>query len=253
MKNRWSYGFTYVRGESKDAFPLGETVAGSFFDRNPVFNQNKPEVARSAFEIKDRVQLSLAREFEFVKKFKTTVSLYYEGRTGNPYSFVYSGDVNLDGANNNDLIYVPTGTSDPVMSSLTPAVAQAYMDYINGGLLSKYKGGIAPRHAFVMPWINRLDLHVAQTIPLFKRAEFEVFADFINFGAWLNKDFFGYTETITGAGDNELFATALFGGAAYNAAGQLRMNAASFTTPASPTPNNELSRWRIQLGARLRF
>jgi hypothetical protein len=139
------------------------------------------------------------------------------------------------------------------MSSLSPAVAQAYMDYINGGLLSKYKGGIAPRHAFVMPWINRLDLHVAQIIPLFKRAEFEVFADFINFGAWLSKDFFGYTETISGAGDNELFATALFGGAAYNAAKQLRMNATSFTTPASPTPNNELSRWRIQLGARLRF
>lgn len=253
MKNRWSYALTYVRGVSKDAFPLGETVAGSFFGRNPVFNQNKPEVARSAFEIKDRVQFSLAREFEFVKKFKTTVSLYYEGRSGNPYSVVYSNDVNLDGVNGNDLVYVPTGTSDPVMALLTPAVAQSYMSYIDSTPLAKYKGGVAPRHAFIMPWINRLDLHVAQRIPLFKQAEFEVFADFINFGAWLSKDLFGYTETITGAGDNELFATALFGNAAYNAAGQLQMNSPSFSAPAAPTPNNELSRWRIQFGARLKF
>lgn len=253
MKDRWSYSASYVRGTSKDAFPLGETVAGSFVNRNPVFNQNRPEVARSAFEIRDRVQLSLAREFEFVKKFKTTVSLYYEGRTGNPYSFVYSNDVNQDGVNGNDLIYVPTGTNDPVMSLLSPAVAQAYMNYISGGVLAKYQGRVAPRHAFIMPWINRLDLHVSQQIPIFKRVEFEVFADFINFGAWLSKDVFGYTETITGAGDNELFATALFGNATYNAAGELKMNSPSFTTPLSPTPNNELSRWRIQFGARLKF
>ncbi|MSU65319.1 MAG: TonB-dependent receptor [Opitutus sp.] len=253
MKNGWSAGLTYVRGASKDAFPLGETVAGSFFSRNPVFNQNRPEVARSAFEIRDRVQLSYAREFEFVKKYKTTFSLYFEGRTGNPYSLVYTNDVNQDGTNGNDIVYVPAGTTDPVMSQLTPAVAAAYMSYIDGSILGKYKGGVVPRHSLLMPWINRLDLHIGQRIPLFKQAEFEVFADFVNFGAWLSKSFFGYTETITGAGDNELFATAQFGNAAYDAAGQLRMNSPTFVTPIAATPNNELSRWRMQFGARLRF
>ena len=254
MKNRWSYNFAYTLGNSKDPILLGETVAFSLWQRNPIFNQNEPTLARSAFEIKNRVQFALAREFEFVKKAKTTVSLYYEGRTGNPYSFTYSGDANGDGQNGNDLVYVPSGLSDPALANLTPAVAQAYMNFVNNSPLSKYAGGVAPRNAFTAPWVNRLDLHVAQTIPLyFRTAELEVFADFINFGAWLSKRTFGYTETITGGGDNELLSVANLGNATYDAAGQLRMTGTAYVAPAVATPNNELSRWRVQFGARLKF
>ncbi|MBI4623484.1 MAG: TonB-dependent receptor [Verrucomicrobia bacterium] len=253
MKNKWSYNVTYTLGKSTDVLLLGETVAGSQFGRNPVFNQNRPQLARSAFEIRNRIQVSLAREFEFVKGHKTSFSLYYEGRTGNPYTFVYSGDANGDGVNANDLVYVPTGTGDPVLAALAPAAAQSYMDYVNGSPLGKYRGGIAPRNAFSMPWVNRLDLHVAQTIPLhFRDAELEIFADFVNFGSWFSKKLFGYTETITGGGDNELLTTLNFGNATYTAAGQLQMTGA-YVAPAIATPNNELSRWRIQFGARLKF
>lgn len=254
MKNRWSYNVTYTRGSSKDALLLGETVAASLFNRNPVFNQNTPQLSRSSFEVKNRIQIGLAREFEFFKKAKTTISLFYDGRTGNPYSFVYSGDVNGDGVQANDLVYVPTGTNDPVFAGLSATVAQAYMDFVNGSPLNKYKGTIAPRNGFTVPWTNRLDLHIAQTLPLhFRDAEVEVFADFVNFGAWLSKDLFGYTETITGQGDNELLAVSGFGNAAYNAAGQLQMTGTAYVPPVVATPNNELSRWRIQFGARLRF
>ncbi len=254
MKNRWSYSAAYTNGQAKDALPLGETVAASQFGRNPVFNQNQVEVARSAFEVKHRIQVSLAREFELRKNWKTTVSLYYEGRTGNPFTYVYGGnDVNGDGVNNNELVYVPTGTTDPVLAALNPTVAQSIMTFVDAGELARFKGRIAPRHAFTMPWINRLDLHVGQKIPLFKTMELEVFADFVNFGSWFSKKIFGYTEVLPGAGDNELLTTKLFGGATYTAAGQLQMTGTSFTAPAIATPNNELSRWRMQFGARLRF
>jgi hypothetical protein len=254
MKNRWSYTATYTRGRSKDTLLLGETVAGSLFNRNPIFNQNTPELSRSSFEVKNRVQFNLAREFEFFKKAKTVISLLYDGRTGNPYSYVYSGDLNGDGVQANDLIYVPTGAGDPVLAGLNPAVAASYLAFIDGSPLQKYKGSIAPRNGFTVPWTNRLDLHIGQTLPLgFRNAEVEVFADFVNFGAWLSKDLFGYTETITGSGDNELLAVSNFGNATYNAAGQLQMTGAAFVAPVVATPNNELSRWRIQFGARVRF
>lgn len=254
MKNHWSYSAGYTHGRATDALPLGETVAASQFGRNPVFNQNKPEVSRSAFEVQHRIQVALAREFEFRKKWKTTVSLYYEGRSGNPFSYVYGGaDVNRDGVANNELIYVPTGTTDPVLAALTPAVRDSIMAYVDGGELSSYKGRVAPRHAFRMPWINRLDLHLGQTIPLFKTMELEVFADFVNFGSWFSKKVFGYTEVLPGAGDNELLTTKLFGAATYTATNQLQMTGATFAQPAIATPNNDLSRWRMQFGARLRF
>ncbi len=254
MKNHWSYSVGYTHGRATDALPLGETVAGSQFGRNPVFNQNKVEVARSAFEVQHRIQVSLAREFELRKNYKTTVSLYYEGRSGNPFSYVYGGtDMNGDGVNNNELIYVPTGTSDPVLAALTPAVRDAMMAYVNGGELASFKGRVAPRHGFRMPWINRLDLHIGQTIPVFKTVELEVFADFVNFGSWFSKKVFGYTEVLPGQGDNELLTTKLFGAATYTATGQLQMTGTSFANPAIATPNNDLSRWRMQFGARLRF
>lgn len=254
MKNKWSYNLTYTRGESEDALPAGETVAASLYQRNPVFNQNQIDVTRSAFEVRDRVQASISRQFEIKKGWKTTASLYYEGRTGNPYSFVYNSDANADGVTGNDLVYVPTGVNDPVLAGLTPAVAQSIVDYVNGSELSSYKGRVAPRHAFVMPWTNRLDLHFAQEIPLYKPAHLEIFADFVNFGAWLSKDFFGYYETLTGTGDNELLAIKAFGAASYDAnTRQLLMTGTSFPAPAMAVPNNELSRWRIQFGARLKF
>jgi hypothetical protein len=84
-------------------------------------------------------------------------------------------------------------------------------------------------------------------------AELDASADFVNFGSWFSKKLFGYYEVLPGVGDNELLATRQFGSAAYDAAGQLRMTNTSFVAPASATPNNDLSRWRMQFGARLRF
>ncbi|MEO7413543.1 MAG: TonB-dependent receptor [Opitutaceae bacterium] len=255
MQNSWSYNATYTVGKAVDALPLGETTAGSQYGRNPIFNQNEPVLARSAFEVRNRVQLSVAKEFRFFRDWKTTISLYYEGRTGNPYSFTYNSDANADGVTGNDLVYIPTSISDPVFVNLSPTVAQAYMNYVDGSELAAYKGGVAPRHAFTQPWTNRLDLHFSQTIGIYKPAELEIFADFINFGAWLSKDLFGYQEIIrSGSSDNELAVVKLFGAATYDATTrQLRMSGSTFVAPAIPTPDNELSRWRIQFGARLKF
>lgn len=255
MRKSWSYNLTYTVGKAKDALPLGETTAGSQFGRNPIFNQNVPEVSRSAFEVRNRVQLSVGKEFKFFRDWKTTISLYYEGRSGNPYSFTYASDANGDGVIGNDLIYVPTSTSDPVFANVSAALAQTYMAYVDGSELAGYKGRVAPRHAFIQPWTNRLDLHISQTIGIYKPAELEIFADFINFGAWLSKDVFGYYEIIrSGSSDNELAVVKNLGAAAYDPTSrQLLLSGTTFTSPVFPTPDNELSRWRIQFGARLRF
>jgi hypothetical protein len=50
------------------------------------------------------------------KGWRTSASLYYEGRSGNPYSYTYTNDVNGDGVTTNDLVYVPNGASDPNVS-----------------------------------------------------------------------------------------------------------------------------------------
>lgn len=263
MKGHWAANVSFTRGHSTEAQSSGQTVAVDGWVRNAVFNQNTVEVSRSDFEVKNRVQVTLTREFEAAKKWKTLASLYYEGRTGNPYSFTYNSDVNGDGVSGNDLVYVPTGLGDTKVdfSSLSAAQATAYMAYIDGSELAQFKGKYAPRNAFTLPWQNRLDIRISQKIPIYHPAELEIFADFINFGYWISRDVFGYVEEL--GNNNGVYARRLIGnsntaGYTTDGTGRLRpgvvtLDSAGNYNPADATINPLASRWRIQIGARLRF
>ena len=265
FKNHWAWNVAYTHGRASEATSLNSSTAGSQFNFNPVFNQNTIEVARSDYEVKDRIQVTLSREFVFHNDYVTTISLYYEGRSGQPYSFVYSGDVNADGVTGNDLVAVPAGTTDPRFdfSGFTSDQSAAYFAFLNSSGLNTFSGGHAPRNGFSGPWQNRLDLNFRQEIPVHslwgKQVKLEFFADFLNFGSWLDKKFFNYIMEInTGTGFGGL--TRVVGNASYTAAGLIKPSATfnsdgSLTIPASSliTVNNGDSRWRIQAGVKLKF
>ena len=252
MKNNWAYNLSYTIGNGQEAQSFGQTVAVDGWSRNAVFNQNAIEVARSDFEIRHRVQTSLARQFELAKGWRTKASLYYEGRTGNPYSYTYANDLNNDGVTTNDLVYVPTGPADPKInvSAMTAAQQTGYFDFLAATGLSKYAGSYAPRNAFVQPWINQLDLKITQKIPIYKPVEVELFFDFINFGFWLSRHTFGDVKLLTNT-SNAVYYRRLMGNASYNANGQV---VPTWTgVPAGVTIDNSASRWRVQFGATVRF
>lgn len=252
LKNNWGFDASYVRGFSTDAQAIGQTTASGQWERNVVFNQSEVERGISDFEIKNRVMLSYTRQFEFVKKWKTTASLYYEGRSGNPYSWVYNNsDLNGDGRNDNDIMAVPSGLADPRFdfSGLSAADAQTYLDRINSNGLGEYAGGISGRNAFQEPWVNRLDLKLMQNVPIYGNAKLDLFFDFINFGSFLSRDFFGYYEEAT-LQSNDVFRRRNLGGASYGADGRIRP---TLGNPSNLVIDNGQSRWRIQLGAKLSF
>ncbi len=256
MKNNWAFNLAYTRGRATEAQANGQTAAGGQFNRNAVFNQNTVEVGTADFEIRDRVQLSLTRRFEFVKKWRTTASLYYEGRTGNPYSWVYSGDLNGDGITgndgNNDLIAVPSGLTDARFdfSLMTTAQRDAMFAFLQTSGLAQYAGGIVPKNSSYEPWVNRLDLKFVQEIPIRGHARMQVFFDFINFGSFISEKTFGYTETV-GLISNDVFRRRTIGAASYGPDGRIRPVFAG--TPSGFGIDNGMSRWRIQVGAKIIF
>jgi Carboxypeptidase regulatory-like domain len=261
MKNGWAYNVAYTRGHATEAQPAGSSTAGSQWSFNVVFNQGAIEKTRSDYEIKDRVQASFTKEFTYFKRAKTSVTLAYEGRSGQPISYVYSGDLNRDGNSANDVFAVPTGASDARFnfSSMTTAQQDAYFAFINSSGLSKYAGGYAPRNSFIGAWQNRLDLHVSQEVKLLGSTQFEVFADFINFGNWISKDLFNYVETLNASSANSN-QNRVLGNATYGADGRIIptvvLNADnSINIPANSQflPNNSDARWRIVAGARFKF
>ena len=257
MKNKWGFNLAYTRGRATEAQANGQTTAGGQFNRNAVFNSNTVEVGTADFEIKDRIQLSFIRRFEFIKKWPTTASFYYEGRTGNPYSWVYSGDLNGDGVTgndgNNDLIVVPTGPTDSRFdfSGMTSAQQTAMFEFLGSSGLSKYAGqAYVPKNSFYEPWVNRLDLKFVQDIPIRGHARMQVFFDFINFGSFISADTFGYTETV-GLISNDVFRRRTIGSASYGPDGRIRP---TFTSnPSGFGIDNGMSRWRIQVGAKIIF
>ena len=197
------------------------------------------------------MQLTITREFEFIRDWKTLVSVYYEGRTGSPYSFVYTGDLNSDNTQFNDLVAVPTDINDPRFDfSLMNAVdRECYFAALNATGLSKYAGSYAPRNAFDLPWVNRLDLRISQKIPIYRPAELEVFLDFTNFGALISEKLFGYYERSTFV-ESDTYWRRTFGGASYGNDGRIRP---TYAAPSDVVFDNPQSRWRLQVGARLLF
>jgi len=256
----WAYNASYTRGSATEAQALGSSTASSNWNFNNVFNRT-PEVERSDYEIRDRVQLTVSKEFQFFDRLKSTISLYYEGRSGQPFSYVYSGDLNGDGRSSSDLVAVPTGASDARFdfSGMTSVQMDAYFDFLQSSGLSQYAGSYAPRNAFLTPWQNRLDLQFTQEIRTVSTVKLEFFANFMNFGSWLNDDVFNYIETLNGSTTNSNQLRQL-GNAAYNASGQIRPTVTlnsdgSINFPASSrfAFNNGDSRWRIMGGVRLKF
>ena len=254
LKNQWGTNFSYTHGRSTEAQAFGQTTASGTWQRNPVFNQGAVEEAHSDFEVRDRVQLTLTREFEFKKKWKTLASLYYEGRSGNPYSFVYNTDLNGDSRADNDLVAVPAGAADSRFdfTGMNATTQAAYFAFLDSSGLSKFSGGFAPKNAFVQPWVNRLDVKLSQVIPVAGPVKLELFADFINFGSFLSKKLFNYYEEVPLI-SNDVFRRRNLGGATYNAAGKI---VPTFNSPVAAQNfvlENVQARWRMQVGAKLTF
>ena len=265
MKNNWAFNVAYTRGRSTEAQSNSQTTAGGQFLRNVVFNQNTVELGTADYEIKDRVQVSLTRQIQLVKKLKTSVSLYYEGRSGNPVSWVFGGDLNGDGQTFNDTVVIPTGPNDPKFdfSGMTSAQQTAFFQLISDSGLSKYAGQkYVPKNSFYEPWVNRLDLNFKQDIPIYGHAKMQLFFDFINLGAFISKSTFGYTEVAPNQSNDAFRTLTLTSGTSYNATGQIKPLFSGTVTATNPNGlfisapvqiDNLQSRWRIQVGAKLIF
>jgi hypothetical protein len=253
MKDNWAFDLSYTRGRSTEAQANGQTTASGAWQRNAVFNQGSVETGTSDFEIKDRIQANLARRFELIKGYKTTASLYYEGRTGTPYSYAYSSDMNGDGFAGNDLVAIPTGPSDARfdLSALPLAQSNAMFAFFNSSGLAKYAGSYAPKNIFFQPWVNRLDLKLNQNIPIhFHKSQLDLALDFTNFGNFISKDLFNYVERAP-SNVNDVFDRRLVGNASIDPVTN-KIKVTSFAV-SDFVIDNTMSRWRIQVSAKLSF
>ena len=201
-----AYTYSFAKDQTNNP---GSRASSAWLSNHTYGDLNDPELSYSQFAIPHRVVGSLSYRIEYLKHMATTISLYYSGSSTGRYSYIYKGDINGDYASG-DLLYVPTGTSDPkfsfvdkisynsktkVAKTLLTAGEQyeAFMKYVDGNpYLSKRKGNFAERFGALQPWLNRFDLKLMQEFysdfGTDHRYTLQVSLDFINVGNMLNSN-----------------------------------------------------------------
>lgn len=216
-------------------------------------NPNKPELAKSNFNVPHQVTVSAFQHIKWNKRVGrtfdnvTTIGLIYTGNSGSPYSVFVNGDVNGDGGYN-DLMYIHTDAEiDALVAAKLFDAKQAatYKEWLaNQKYLSKHRGEFFDRNADNEEWENRLDLHFDHKFgfKIGKEIRYlQIGLDVLNFTNMLNKKW--------GATNSQ-------GGYNYYSPLTFKRGKYSFQSSADydmRSWSDIYSRWRMQLTAKLTF
>jgi Carboxypeptidase regulatory-like domain/TonB dependent receptor/TonB-dependent Receptor Plug Domain len=188
----WSVAMSHTN--ATEVSPLTSSTSGSNYNGRSVFSPNEEVAANSAYLVKNRINALASWEHKFFGSFKTRFGMFYEGRTGKPFSWTYKNDLNGDGISGNDLMYIPKamGSGEVVFfgdTATSHANEQRFWDIVNANkALRRAAGGVVGRNTGFTPWTNSIDLKISQEIPgVFKSHKGYVGIDFLNFGNLLNK------------------------------------------------------------------
>jgi hypothetical protein len=189
-------GATYAYQDVKDQAPATSSTAGSNYGNGGFLDPNGAAYGTSNDEVRHNIKYNVTFDHAFVGDYKTTFALFGETRIGRPYSYTMQEASNTRspvfgtaGTATRYLLYVPTSTTDPLVSYDTNATRDTFEALINSTDLGKYRGKIAPRNAFNSRWFTRFDLHLAQEIPTGVGASrIQLFADIENVTNLINKN-----------------------------------------------------------------
>jgi hypothetical protein len=240
----------------------GGSIAQSIWrDRQISGDPNAATLSFSNFLTRHRIVMNGSHRQTWGKWGSTTISAFYSASPNNRFSYVYNGDVNGDGQNANDLMYVPRNAGEIELIPTTGAVvwspAQQWtmLDaYIaQDPYLNSRRGQYAERNGLEGRWLGRLDLRILQDFYVKAgktKNTLQVSFDVFNFLNFVNSNW-GVAKVINR--NNPLSFTG------YNTVTgqpQFQFRPLTGATPLTTTfrdDTNIASRWQMQIGIRYIF
>ena len=246
FRSGWFASGSYMYGESRSVMDGTSSQAASNWGNayNPGDPNNLP-LERSNFDPGHRVNLAGSRSFDIVGV-NATVSAFYSGQSGRPYSLNFSSDFNGDGRSTNDLLYIPARAGEVVFTNGT---FDQFMAFINQEeCYSDFIGRIHERNACRAPWINTFDVRLAVNVPTGGRTRTEFTFDLSN----VNNVFDNGRGLLRYANFNDILVaspsvSATTGVTTYNISSLVRPTFERFTR------DDLKSRWQGKFGVRVRF
>lgn len=188
----WMVAYNF--SSAKDYLSAGSIASSSWTGMRSVNGNNRPDLAFSDNDIRNRWITNINYRFEFGKTAALQISLFGQIQNQGRFSYTYSGDMNGDNVSGNDLIYVPRNQSEMNFVANGAITVQQQKDafdaYINQDeYLSKRRGQYAERNGALQPTIARFDLSVK--LELFRniggnRNTIQLTGDIFNIGNMLN-------------------------------------------------------------------
>src|SRR5262249_37740278 len=144
----------YTYSNAADRISLTSSQAFSNYQFAPVDGPlDDRNVRPSAFDRRHKITITGAASLPY----GFGAGLMYNLVSGLPYTWTVNGDVNADGINGNDLVFVPASASQ--ISLMNPAQYDQLAAFIDGqDCLKNAKGHLVERGACRNPWTEFLNL-----------------------------------------------------------------------------------------------
>jgi hypothetical protein len=265
----WGVGYTY--GLSKDISNGIRNSWESNFNLNPTISANSPTLAYSNFDLRHRIVGNISGTAVWNQTNATTLSFFYAGQSGNPYTLVYQSAPGTGGSNA-PLVYIPSNITDIKLSDYTLngtlyTAAQQWTDLDNfirnDKYLSTRRGQYAERNGLRTPWNHELDLKIMHEFKLSKSNKsqsIQISLDIFNVLNLLNNDW-GRVNFVTNVNNytvNFLKYVTDANGKAVGTPASGYTPTYNFVKPSSTngqyyTVDPINSRWQGQFGIKLNF
>ena len=269
-----SFSYTYNRAQSVNSATSSRAISNWTYNEN--FDVNDPQLGTPDFEVRHRFLGTLNYNLAWGRvlglesdRLSTSFGIVYEGRSGEPFSWIYNGNANSDtgaGASENDLVFVPATQSDVVLESGNWQLLDAFIE--NQPALDEARGEAVERGSARGPWQHIVDVRLSQQFETFEGQRIELIANVENALNLLNDEW----GRIRRPGFNNEFAWSFNGyvqesDVGSRLAGRViteddigkpRISFSESTARDALTGetlgiNNIFSRWRLRLGVRYTF
>lgn len=199
LNKEWDNGFSvnasYTHQDITEANPGTSSTAESNFQYEVTQNRNDPLVGTAYYEIEHRLVLNFGYTTELFDGYATNVNLYFERRSGRPFSWTLGayrdddlGDQTAFDDSDVYLPYIPNGADDPAIA-FGEAGSLSYEEIMAIAGEAGLSAGYAGKYSATQPWETTMDLAISQEIPGFMEGhKGKLYFTIDNFANLLNDD-----------------------------------------------------------------
>ena len=261
FSDSWTANIGATLSRATEVNPGTSSQATSNFSNSAWVNPGENVASPSNGSIKQRLSASLTWQHNFFGDYATAVTAFYDGHTGNPYSWTFGNDANGDSISGFDPAYIPAANDPKVAfaAGTSPAVIQQFEDFLaHDKYLSGHRGMIAGRNSAHLAWANQLDLSFAQEVPgIWGKGEvrFDIF-NFLNLlnNKWGEQQVAGLynTRSLVGYGGVNSSGQYVYT-LPTDKNGNYQPQALAFYDGGFYDPSRVVSRWSVMVTLRYKF